>query len=75
MTSDHVAKDLPITALNVSLRARKTLAKLNVETVGDLTNLCAEDLMECKNFGETSLKNVRDALAEHGLLLNGDPEI
>jgi DNA-directed RNA polymerase subunit alpha len=31
-----------------------------------------EDLMECKNFGVTSLNEVREKLAERGLKLRGD---
>jgi DNA-directed RNA polymerase subunit alpha len=31
-----------------------------------------DDLLECKNFGVTSLNEVRDKLSEMGLKLRGD---
>ena len=72
MSEQKDVRDMPITELNLDVRARKATTKLNVLTVRDLTRLTAEDLMECKNFGLTSLKYVREALAERGLSLAGD---
>jgi DNA-directed RNA polymerase subunit alpha len=63
---------LPITELNLSVRARKCTTKLGIMTVGDLIRRTAEDLLECKNFGVTSLNEVREKLAERGLRLRGD---
>jgi DNA-directed RNA polymerase subunit alpha len=63
---------LPITDLNLSVRARKCTTKLGILTVGDLIRRTAEDLLECKNFGVTSLNEVREKLAERGLKLRGD---
>ena len=62
----------PITELNLSVRARKCTTKLGITTIGDLVRRTAEDLMECKNFGVTSLNEVREKLAERGLKLRGD---
>jgi DNA-directed RNA polymerase subunit alpha len=63
---------LPITELNLSVRARKCTTKLGLATIGDLVRRTAEDLLECKNFGVTSLNEVREKLAERGLKLRGD---
>jgi DNA-directed RNA polymerase subunit alpha len=63
---------LPITELNLSVRARKCTTKLGITTIGDLVRRTAEDLLECKNFGVTSLNEVREKLTERGLKLRGD---
>ena len=63
---------LPITELNLSVRARKCTTKLGIATIGDLVRRTAEDLLECKNFGVTSLNEVREKLTEKGLKLRGD---
>jgi len=63
---------LPISEINLSVRARKCMTKLGINTVGELVRRTGEDLMECKNFGVTSLNEVREKLAERGLRLRGD---
>jgi DNA-directed RNA polymerase subunit alpha len=63
---------LPIGELNLSVRARKCTTKLGIGTIGDLIRRTAEDLLECKNFGVTSLNEVREKLTERGLKLRGD---
>jgi DNA-directed RNA polymerase subunit alpha len=42
---------------------------LKVRTLGDLANLTEGELLACKNFGQTSLNEVRQRLSEHGLSL------
>jgi DNA-directed RNA polymerase alpha subunit len=61
-----------IAELNLSVRARKCTTRLGVKTIGDLAKLTVEDLMKCKNFGVTSLTEVREKLAERGLRLHWD---
>jgi DNA-directed RNA polymerase subunit alpha len=63
---------LPIGDLNLSVRARKCMTKLGINSIGELVRRTGEDLMECKNFGVTSLNEVRERLAERGLRLRGD---
>jgi DNA-directed RNA polymerase subunit alpha len=63
---------LPITELNLSVRARKCTTKLGIMTIGELVRRTAEDLLECKNFGVTSLNEVREKLTERNLKLRGD---
>ena len=56
----------PIGDLNLSVRARKCMSKLSIQTVGDLLKHTGDELLECKNFGVTSLNEVRDKLTAHG---------
>ena len=63
---------LPVSELNLSVRARKCTTKLGINLISELVRRTAEDLMECKNFGVTSLNEVREKLAERGLKLRGD---
>ena len=62
----------PITELNLSVRARKCMTRLGITTVGELVRRTGDDLLECKNFGVTSLNEVREKLAVHGLKLRGE---
>jgi DNA-directed RNA polymerase subunit alpha len=62
----------PISELNLSVRARKCMNKLNIQTVGDLVVRSGDELLECKNFGITSLNEVRDKLTSLGLKLKND---
>jgi DNA-directed RNA polymerase subunit alpha len=53
--------------LNLSVRARKALALLNVNTIGDLVTKTEAELMGVKNFGMTSLLEIKDKLADMGM--------
>ncbi|MEN1678925.1 MAG: DNA-directed RNA polymerase subunit alpha C-terminal domain-containing protein [Planctomycetota bacterium] len=64
--------DRPISDLNLSVRARKCMVRLGLTTVGELLRRTGDDLLECKNFGVTSLNEVREKLTAHGLKLRGD---
>lgn len=55
--------------LNLSVRARKALSLLNIQTLGDLASHTEAELMGIKNFGATSLKEIREKLVENGLEL------
>ena len=59
----------PISALELSVRARKALQLLNIATVGELASRTEAELMGVKNFGATSLHEIRERLAQHGLTL------
>jgi DNA-directed RNA polymerase subunit alpha len=58
--------------LNLSVRARKCMSKLNIQTLGDLLKHTGDELLECKNFGITSLNEVRDKLSGMALKLKND---
>ena len=64
--------DRPISDLNLSVRARKCMVRLGLSTIGELVRRTGDDLLECKNFGVTSLNEVREKLTMHGLKLRGD---
>ncbi len=61
-----------IADLNLSVRARKCMVRLNITTVGELVRRTGDELLECKNFGVTSLNEVREKLTQYGLKLRGD---
>ena len=66
MTPDQQAVlDRPISDLNLSVRARKCMVRLGLSTIGELLRKTGDDLLECKNFGVTSLNEVREKLTEH----------
>ena len=62
----------PVADLNLSVRARKCMIRLGITTVGELLRRTGDELMECKNFGVTSLNEVREKLTIQGLKLRGD---
>jgi DNA-directed RNA polymerase subunit alpha len=62
----------PISELNLSVRARKCMVRLGLTTVGELIRKTGDDLLECKNFGVTSLNEVREKLTQFNLKLRGD---
>lgn len=62
----------PVSDLNLSVRARKCMNRLGINTLGDLINRSADELLESKNFGMTSLNEVREKLGQFGLTLRGD---
>jgi DNA-directed RNA polymerase subunit alpha len=64
--------DRPLAELNLSVRARKCMARLGLATIGELIRKTGDDLLECKNFGVTSLNEVREKLTLMGLKLRGD---
>jgi len=55
--------------LQLSVRSRKCLQKLNLRTIGDLTSRTEAELLGCKNFGVTSLNEVKKSLTDLGLSL------
>jgi len=62
----------PIAELNLSVRARKCMVRLNIQTVGELIRRTGDELLECKNFGVTSLNEVREKLTQYAIKLRGD---
>jgi len=59
----------PVSTLNLSVRARKALQLLNIQTLGDLAIRTEAELMGIKNFGSTSLVEINAGLSAHGLEL------
>jgi len=61
--------DIPVTDFELSVRARNCLKKMNIKSLGDLVNITEAELLSYKNFGETSLKEIKDMLAAKNLRL------
>jgi len=55
--------------MELSVRSRKALQRLNIMTLGDLTARTEDELLGCKNFGQTSLNEIKRQLAQSGLSL------
>jgi DNA-directed RNA polymerase subunit alpha len=62
----------PVSDLNLSVRARKCMNRLAIGTLGELCQRTADELLEAKNFGMTSLTEVREKLAQYNIKLRGD---
>ena len=62
----------PVTRPEPVGAARKCMNRLGINTLGDLVNRTADELLESKNFGMTSLSEVREKLQQFGLSLRGD---
>ncbi len=62
----------PITELQLSIRARRTVEALGCLTVGDILKHSSDELLGMPNFGVTSLQELKNKLAELGLTLRGD---
>lgn len=59
----------PVGELNLSVRAQKCIQKLSVKTLDELTGKTDAELLGCKNFGVTSLNEIKNALDGLGLSL------
>lgn len=66
---DEGLRNKPADDLQLSVRSRKCLEKLNVRTIGELTHKTEAELLGVKNFGVTSLNEIKKALANLGLSL------
>lgn len=64
--------ETPITEFDLSVRARNCLKKMKIHTLGDLLKLTEAELLAYKNFGESSLAEIKALLARKGLRL-GQP--
>ena len=66
---DEGLRNKPVDDLQLSVRARKCLQKLNLRSIGELTHKTEAELLGCKNFGVTSLNEIKKALQGLGLSL------
>jgi DNA-directed RNA polymerase subunit alpha len=62
-----------VTELELSARSRKCLQRLGVTTLGDLASRTEQELLAIKNFGQTSLSEIKRRLNEVGLSLRTPP--
>jgi DNA-directed RNA polymerase subunit alpha len=61
--------NMSLSELELSVRATNCLESENISFVRDLVSRTEDELLEVRNFGETTLKEVRAKLSEHGLSL------
>jgi DNA-directed RNA polymerase subunit alpha len=61
--------NIPISDFELSVRSRNCLSKMGIFTLKDLITKTEQELLGYKNFGETSLKEIRAMLSKKGLHL------
>jgi DNA-directed RNA polymerase subunit alpha len=61
--------NMSLAELELSVRATNCLESEGITTVRDLVMRTPDELLEVRNFGETTLREVQAKLAEHGLTL------
>ncbi len=66
------ATNRPISELQLSIRARRTVEALGCLTIGEVAKHSAEELLGMPNFGVTSLQELKGKLTEYGLKLRGE---
>ncbi|MEK7290723.1 MAG: DNA-directed RNA polymerase subunit alpha C-terminal domain-containing protein [Planctomycetota bacterium] len=75
---EHEMLNIPISDFELSVRSKNCLEKMNIHTLKDLTKVTELALLSFKNFGETSLNEIKAILAQKGLrlgqALEGDNE-
>lgn len=69
---EQALMSMPVADLNLSVRSRKCMTRLGITTIGELVQRTPDELLAAKNFGVTSLNEIRSKLAEHGLRLRND---
>ena len=60
---------IPVSDFELSVRSRNCLAKMNIDSLGDLIMKTEQELLSYKNFGETSLQEIKEMLSQKGLRL------
>ncbi len=70
--AERAALERPVADLNLSVRARKCLSRLGLTNLADLCHRTADELLSVRNFGVTSLNEIRLKLAEFDLRLRND---
>jgi DNA-directed RNA polymerase subunit alpha len=59
----------PLDEFEMSVRARNCLVHLNIKTIGELISKTEDELLGVKNFGATSLTEIKQILESLGLSL------
>lgn len=62
-----------VAELTLSVRSRKCLMRLGIDLIGELTRRSERELLGSKNFGVTSLEEIKQRLSDFGLSLKGPP--
>ncbi|KJE77733.1 DNA-directed RNA polymerase subunit alpha [Ferrimicrobium acidiphilum] len=64
--------DLPIEELDLTERPRNCLKRAQINTIGDLVERSADDLLAITNFGQKSLDEVAEKLAARNMSLRSE---
>jgi DNA-directed RNA polymerase subunit alpha len=70
-SGDARARDIKIDDLDFSVRTYNCLKRQGIETLDELRNYSAEELMNIRNFGSKSYDEVIDKLKEYGYEIRG----
>ena len=62
-----------IDALSLSVRSRKCMERLGIANLGALISRTEAELLSAKNFGQTSLNEIKARLEERGLSMKDSP--
>src|ERR1700687_2396106 len=68
----HGMENFPIEELELGVRSYNCLKRVGIETIGDLVMKSENELAAIPNFGKKSIEEVKETLAQHGLILRGD---
>lgn len=71
MAGDPSHLNKPVSELELSVRSRKCIQMLGVQSIGELVMRSEAELMATKNFGATSLYEIKNQLALLGISLRG----
>ncbi|ARN56075.1 DNA-directed RNA polymerase subunit alpha C-terminal domain-containing protein [Sedimentisphaera salicampi] len=72
--ADNELLSKPISELELSVRARRAIDRLSLKTFGEVVEKTEEELLNCKNFGVTSLTEIKEKLAKYNLTLKQSEE-
>ena len=70
--AERAKLERPVGDLNLSVRARKCLTRLGIVTLGELVSRTPDELMSVRNFGVTSLNEIRQKLTDFDMKLRND---
>ena len=74
LDEDTVVLDTPVTDFDLTVRTRNSLRKMNMRTLADLLRITEVELRSYKNFGESSIEEIKTMLAQRGLRLGQSAE-
>ena len=70
--AERAKLERPVADLQLSVRARKCLTRLGIQTLGELVSRTPDELMSVRNFGVTSLNEIRQKLVDFDIKLRND---
>jgi len=61
--------DIPVETLNLSVRSFNCLKRAGISKVSELLDMSEEEIIKMRNFGRKSLDEIKQVLADRGLVL------